>query len=81
MKIIERDLNVYEKFMAAVEETKSRGKRIAGVEFDKAEYEEFYSDAMHGLTGQACMDLMNRKEVFGIKISVVESKPAIKKKG
>ncbi len=75
MKIIEREMNIFEQFIQAMNDAESRGKRIAEVDLTKAEYDEFRTLAAEGLNTSETMTLMGKNKIFGITLNVVPDEP------
>lgn len=74
MKIEERELNIFETVIAAMEEANTRGKRIDKIILTPVEYDEFYQLAMTYLPATETSNFLNRKTMFGMSIVVEEDK-------
>ena len=79
MIFTERDLTVFEKFLNEITEAKKRDKRISSVSMTQAEYDDFYRQAMAESNIQVAQELMARKQIFGVAITIEEVAPKKKK--
>jgi len=73
MKIEERELNIFETVIVAMEEANTRGKRIDKIILNPVEYDEFYQLAMTYLPAMETSNFLNRKTMFGMSIVVEET--------
>lgn len=74
MKVVERDLNVYEQLQEAIDKAKAIGKRVSEVYMSEAEFAELYNEATLYLVYNALQDLANKHKFFDIQIIIEEPK-------
>lgn len=80
MRFEERELNVYEMFLAEIARVEANGKKLTKAFMTKAEFDEFYQLAMNALNAFESNSLMSKKIVFGVQIEIEEENKKKKEK-
>lgn len=83
MRFEERELNVYERFLAEIARVEANGKKLTKAFMTKAEFDEFYQLAMnsrHAVDSFEANSLMSKKIVFGVQIEIEEENKKKKEK-